>query len=183
MRLGIDLDGVVADFTAGCIRLYNQDHGTDLRPAQIEEWHGILDITHFRSMGEFWTWARRGAGPSLFRELETYEGATAWLDRLASAHEVVIITTKPSWAVHDTYAWLADKRIPTREVHITAQKWRIRCDVYLEDNPHQLHDLVRNRPEATVCRFVRPWNHPAPGLVDIHDWDEFGALVHDLSRR
>ena len=95
----------------------------------------------------------------------------------------MVITTKPSWAVHDTYAWIADKRLPTREVHITAQKWRVPCDVYVDDNPFQLHDIVKNRREATVCRFVRPWNRPVDRTVDVGSWDEFGALVHDLSRR
>ena len=183
MRLGIDLDGVVADFTGGWIRLYNDEFGTDLTRDQVVRWHGVLDITHFTSKHEFWRWARRGEGPSLFATLDPYDGALARLHDLATEHEVVIITTKPSWAVHDTYAWIADHHLPTREIHVTAQKWRVPCDVYLDDNQFQLHDIERNRPDATVCRFVRPWNHPARNLADIHDWDEFGELVFELSRR
>jgi 5'(3')-deoxyribonucleotidase len=183
MRLGIDLDGVVADFTGGWIRRYNAEFGTAIRTEDAVRWRAALDLTHFASMREFWHWARRGDGPSLFREFDTHEGAQAWLHELAGEHEVVIITTKPSWAVHDTYAWIAEKRLPTREVHITAQKWRVACDVYVDDNPYQLRDLVSNRREATVCRFVRPWNAPVAGTVDVAGWDEFGALVHDLSRR
>ncbi len=182
MRLGIDLDGVVADFTGGWIRLYNEEYGTELRPEQIERWHGVLDITHFESKSGFWRWARRGQGPSIFRYFDPYPDALERLAELDRQHEVVIITTKPSWAVHDTYAWLAEHRVPTREVHITAQKWRVPCDIYLDDSPHHLHDLVRTRPAATVCRYVRAWNNPARGLVVVHDWDGFARLVHELSR-
>jgi 5'(3')-deoxyribonucleotidase len=179
--LGIDLDGVVADFTGGWIRLYNEEFGTELTREEVVRWHGVLDITHFASKHEFWTWARRGDRPSLFATLDPYDGALARLQDLAAEHEVVIITTKPSWAVHDTYAWIAEHRLPTREIHVTAQKWRVVCDVYLDDNPYQLHDIARNRPHATVCRYVRPWNRPGRDLVDIHDWDEFGDVVYRLS--
>ena len=75
----------------------------------------------------------------------------------------MIITTKPLWAIHDTFAWIGQHRIPTSEVHIKDAKWKVACDFYLDDGPHVIESLVRNRPEAIVCRFVRPWNHPVAG--------------------
>jgi hypothetical protein len=92
----------------------------------------------------------------------------------------VVITTKPDWAVHDTLAWIADHRIPTREVHITRRKDRVPCDVYLDDAPHLLKQLRTARPGALICRFVRPWNRPVTGVRDVTDWAEFEALVAGL---
>jgi hypothetical protein len=40
-----------------------------------------------------------------------------------------------------------------------------------------LPGLVRYRPESTVCRYVRPWNQPVPGTVDVNDFDEFREVV------
>lgn len=177
MRLGIDLDGVVADFATGWVKRYNGEFDSDLSPEQIDHWDAMGELTHFESMGEFWKWASRSERGSIFRHLDTYPGAVETLRRLSRNHEIVIITAKPDWAVHDTFAWMADHAIPTREIHVTEGKWRVPCDVYLDDSPRQIAELHRNRPEAVVCRFVRPWNEPVFGVRDIRDWDEFEALV------
>ena len=89
----------------------------------------------------------------------------------------MIITTKPRWAIAETYAWIADNEIPTREVHITGRKWTVDCDIYLDDGPHNLESLVIERADRTVCRFVRPWNNPVGGSIDIESWDTFETLV------
>ena len=58
LRLGIDLDGVVADFTTGWIDRYNAEFGDDLRPEEALTWGAPRELTHFASMTEFWQWAR-----------------------------------------------------------------------------------------------------------------------------
>ncbi len=177
LRLGIDLDGVVADFNAGWMARFNREFGTDLNPSLVQKWDGLADLTHFEHMGQFWRWARNEEGPSIFRDLPLIEGAAGALAELAQDHDIVIITAKPRWAIHDTYAWLADNRIPTREVHITSEKWKVPCDVYVEDSPTQLAEIAAQRPEALVVRFVRPWNRPVNGTHDIATWAEFTTLI------
>lgn len=178
MRLGIDLDGVGADFNSGWISRYNAQFGADVAFDAVRSWDAIPALTHFRHMGEFWDWARDHEGHSLFRHLEPYPGAVEALWSLArDGHAVVVLTTKPWWAIHDTFAWLAQHRIPTREVHILEEKWEVDCDVYLEDAPHNLEELVRHRPDRVVARFVRPWNEPVARVIDVHGWDDFQKLV------
>lgn len=177
MRLGIDLDGVVADFNTGWVSRYNSEFGSELTTDQVDSWNSMGELTHFESMGAFWRWAARGDQGSVFRHLETYPGAAEALERLSRNHAIVIITAKPDWAIHDTFAWIADHSIPTREVHITDVKWRVPCDVYLDDSPRQIVELHHNRPEAVVCRYVRPWNEPVVGVRDVASWSEFAALI------
>ncbi len=55
------------------------------------------------------------------------------------------MTTKPHFAVHDTFEWLAQHRVPTTEVHIVDDKTTVDCDVYLDDADHNLSAL-RERP-------------------------------------
>jgi 5'(3')-deoxyribonucleotidase len=183
LRLGIDLDGVVADFNRGWTSAYNAGFGTDLAPEMVTTWDSPLELTHFPDMPAFWDWAKDHGGHSVFRHLEAYPSAVETLHALeAEGHHIVIVTAKPDWAVHDTLRWIADHRIPTREIHATEAKHEVRCDVYLDDAPDQVQRITEHRAhEATVCRFVRAWNHPVPGARDVHDWDEFHAVVRELA--
>jgi 5'(3')-deoxyribonucleotidase len=182
MRLGIDLDGVVANFTLGWMSFYNREFGTELEVADSKRWNDLVDLTHFKNIGEFWRWSSDLDGRSLFWHLEPFPGAIDSVRSLAEAgHQIVVITTKPDFAVTDTHEWIDKHGIPTTEIHILEDKWLVSCDVYLDDGPHVLPGLVANRPEATVCRFVRPWNRSVPGAVDIADFDEFRELVNRLA--
>lgn len=182
MRLGIDLDGVVADFNRGWMQRYNDEHGADLTPDMVVSWDGLHELTHFPDMDEFWGWARNHGGPTVFRHLEPYRGAVETLrDLNRRGHDIVIVTAKPDWAVHDTFEWLADHRIPTREVHCIEDKWQIPCDLYLDDSPYVVPALVQRRPEAVVCRFERPWNVPVEGARDVTSWSGFASLVREVA--
>ncbi len=178
MRLGIDLDGVVANFIRGWMLRYNMDFGANLTEDQVTRWDAAGDLTHFDDLSEFWQWAgAAGHGPTVFRNLEPYPGAMGTLHQLAECHDIVILTMKPDWAAADTFAWIADHRLPTREVHLLRKKWLVECDIYLDDSPYALPGLAKHRPESIVCRFVRPYNKPIDGVVDIHTWDEFADFV------
>lgn len=184
MRLGIDLDGVVANFTHGWMRFYNRDFGTNLKVEDSRDWGDLVGLTHFRNIGEFWTWSSQLDGRSVFWHLEPFPGAVEAVQRLAGdGHEIVILTTKPDFAVTDTHEWIARHAIPTTEIHILEDKWRIDCDIYLDDGPHVLEGLLRHRPDRVVCRYVRPWNRPLEGALDVHDFDEFRRLVDRVSEK
>lgn len=182
MRLGIDLDGVVANFTKGWMYFYNNQFGTELAPADSQRWNDVVNLTHFDDIDEFWQWCSDLDGRSVFWHLEPFPGAIEALRDLAnSGHDLIILTTKPEFAVDDTYEWIERNRIPAIEIHILDDKWRVECDVYLDDGPHILPGLVANRPRATVCRYVRPWNVPVPGAIDVNDFPEFRDVVDRLA--
>lgn len=182
MRLGIDLDGVVANFTKGWMQFYNREFGTELAVEDSRDWGDLVTLTHFADIGEFWNWTSDLDGRSVFWHLETFPGAVEALQDLDDAgHDIVVITTKPAFAVDDTREWIAQHGIPAAEIHILEDKWLVPCDVYLDDGPHILPGLVEHRPEATVCRYVRPWNRPVQGAIDVLDFDEFREVVDRLA--
>ena len=184
MRLGIDLDGVVANFTKGWLHFYNRDFGTELVRNDVRNWADPVDLTHFADMREFWDWARDLDGHTIFWHLEPYPDTVPAIQSLAQdGHEVVVLTTKPRFAVEDTHAWIERVGMPATEIHTFegSDKWTVECDVYLDDSPHVLPRLLERRPEATVCRYLRPWNRPLEGAVDVSDFSDFRAVVDRLT--
>lgn len=181
LRIGIDLDGVVADFNRGWTDAWNAQHGTRLAVDHVDGWDVLPTLTGLPDMGAFWAWARDlGGGRSLFRDLPVFEGAIETIRELArDGHDPVVVTAKPGWAVHDTFAWLSDVGFPTREVHITEEKWEVDCDVYVDDAPHVLEGYLRHRPDRRVLRFVRPWNDPVEGAHDVHSWRDVRTVVSE----
>ncbi len=179
LRLGIDLDGVVANFNVGWIDRYNESFEAGLREAEIVSWDSPLDLTHFDDMEQFWAWAQEGK-TTVFRSLPPYEGALETLAALAQRHRIVIVSSKFDWAIPDTLAWIAQHRIVAQEIHFVWDKWTVPCDVYLEDAPHNLEVLPDKCPGALVCRMVRPWNQPVEGTLDVTDWEHFARLVGEL---
>ena len=180
------MDGVLADFNHGWTWRYNRDFpgraAEELGAHHVVEWNAPLGLTHFGHMDEFWAWAETCAeGRSLFHGLDPYVGALdALLALHADGHEIVIVTTKPEFAIDDTYDWLDRHEIPTQEIHIVEDKTLVDCDVFLDDADHNVEALVTHRPEAMVCRFVRPWNRPTVGSVDVHDWVGFVNAVRTM---
>jgi len=184
MRLAIDLDGVVCDFNAGWMRLHADEFGSELHPEMVTGWNGLHELAGFADMDAFWRWGQSTDDrPSIFRHLELYPDAAETLDALAATgHEIVIVTAKPEWAIPDTLRWIADHRLPTREIHISYRKHDVDCDVYLDDAPGVLNDLVAHRPAAVVCRMIRPWNVAVDGAVDVDGWPAFHHVVADCGR-
>ena len=181
MRLGIDLDGVVANFTAGWMSFYNRDFGTTLAFEDASDWGDPVNLTHFRSMRDFWRWSKDLDGRSVFWHLEPFDDAVAALQDLDSAgHELVILTSKPDFAISDTHDWIEHHQIPAADVHIIERKWMVDCDVYIDDGPYVLPGLVRHRGDRLVCRRVQAWNRPLEGVVDVVGLTEFRQLVDGL---
>ena len=181
MRIGVDLDGVVANFTKGWTELYEREFGKKILEEEITEWGLSKPLTHFQEDLDFWKWAKDIDGSSIFRNLELYENSVDVLYKLSKdGHEVVIISSKPWWSIHDTLMWLGENKIPTKEIHFIEEKWKIDCDVYIDDAPYQLENYIKNRKDKTIIRFVRLYNDPIEGVHDLNDWNDLIALLNSI---
>ncbi|MEQ1800780.1 MAG: 5'-nucleotidase [Gammaproteobacteria bacterium] len=182
--LGIDLDGVVADFARG------------LKPIAAE-WLGVAEnsLTDEISYG-FGEWGLDAAGGydalhrfavkerELFARLPPVTGAPAALRRLDTIPEIRIriITHRLyiRWfhkeAIRQTSDWLERHGIPYWDLCFMRDKAAVGADLYLEDSPDNIRSLRSSGHETIVVRNSTNRDLPGPGAAT---WEEIEALIRE----
>ena len=180
--LGVDLDGVVADFARG------------LKPIAAE-WLGVSEqtLTDDISYG-FREWGLERAGGydalhrfavkerELFARLPPMAGAPASLRRLSAigAVRIRIITHRLyiHWfhkeAIGQTTEWLEHHGIPYWDICFMRDKAAVGANLYVEDSPDNIKALRAAGHETIVV--VNSTNRELPG-PRAESWEEIEALV------
>ncbi len=182
--LGVDLDGVVADFARG------------LKPIATE-WLGVPPgtLTDEISYG-FLEWNLDAAGGydalhrfavkerQLFANLQPIAGAPAALRRISALRDVRIriITHRLyiHWfhkeAIRQTTDWLEHHGIPYWDICFMRDKAAVGADLYLEDSPDNIRALRAAGHEVIIV--VNSTNRTLPG-PRAENWQEIEAAIHD----
>lgn len=193
--LGVDLDGVVADYEAAFRVCVAAQRGLD--PASIPEqqlWSFADDPGWpISSLEEFSECHRRAVVEQrMFREMPMVPGASQALWRLSDAgvHIRVIssrlcVNFAHERAAADTVAWLEEHRIPYRDLCLVSTrtaKSDVEADAYVDDSPRVLADLVA-AGRGTVFCMDRAYNRTSPGLR-VTAWDQVAdAVLAELEAR
>lgn len=182
--LGLDLDGVVADF-----------YGT-IRPLAAE-WLGrpLEDLTDSPTYG-LHEWGFNGAGADykdfhrwavterrLFSSLAPIPGAGPVLRRLSDDKVRIRIVTNRLFvshfhapAVSQTVEWLDRHGIPYWDLCLMPDKVAVRADVYLEDTPQNISAL--QQAGTNVIIFENSTNLDVAG-VRARNWKEAEDLIRE----
>jgi len=183
---GVDLDGVVADYTLGFREVVADVLSRDLETLPIErswnfaEWG--IDQRDFDKLHEIAVTQRR-----MLRDLPMIDGAADALWRLSDAGIWIRVVTHRlyvNWghatAISDTVAWLDRNRIPYRDICFLGAKPEVEADCYIDDAPHNIEGLRDAGNDVIV--FDQPYNRDYGGLR-AHDWTEAEGIVVDLAAR
>ena len=187
VRFGCDIDGVIYRWDDTARYLLNSHWGINYLEGVSLNWNHIHDQlkAHGDEKAWLWLWSDGVAKHGLFRYGSIYKGAREFLMRVATKAEIVVITSRPPLATLDTMAWLAYQQFPTSEVHIVRERNGQKksdilphCDVYLDDGPHNIKDLLEVTKAVTIM-MDRPWNQefqPPPlhsaYFVRARGWDD-----------
>jgi 5'(3')-deoxyribonucleotidase len=166
--LGVDLDGVCADYTAAFAEVVAAERGCD--PAELpgerswdfREW-GLDALGGFEHLHRMAVLEKR-----MFRDMPAMAGCAEALWRLSDAGVWIRIITHRlvvHWghqiAVADTVAWLDEHNIPYRDLCFLGRKPEVEADLYLDDAPHNVEALRAAGNEVVV--FDQPYNAHVAG--------------------
>jgi 5'(3')-deoxyribonucleotidase len=180
---GVDLDGVVADYTAGFREVVAAELGRDLatlpleRSWDFEEW-GIT-AEEFERLHQFAVTDVR-----MLADLPVIAGAADALWRLSDAGVWIRVVTHrlyANWghatAIADTVTWLDANHVPYRDICFLGAKPEVEADCYVDDAPHNITALRADDNDVIV--FDQPYNRAFDG-PRATDWDEVEMLVLEM---
>lgn len=187
MKIGLDCDGVLADFAVGWRQQYNSWFNAQLGLDYPNEgWNSIVTDTHFAQESDFWSWADRV--PDFWVNVPPISGAMGGvLELLKAKHDVCVVTHRHEKASLQTKAWLErywplgkdrHQRLPL--VHHTKDKGAIDCQLYVDDGPKVLNKMVeQGRP---CIKFSYPYNADCVGTAgSVKTWDELVPRIASLA--
>ena len=188
--LGVDLDGVCANFYARMREIAAEWFERDAESLTLDvdyglrAW-GIKSPDEYASLHRFAV-TQRG----LFETVPMIEGARRVLRDLSEeGYRIRIITHRlfiryfHEMAVRQTIVWLDHNGIPYWDLCFMKEKDQVGADVYIEDSPDNL-DRLRRRGLHAIC-FANSTNTHI-GEPRATTWDEIYRLVkerHPESRR
>ncbi len=179
--LGVDLDGVCADyegaFRDSVARHLDRDPAT-LPPQTIMDAYSQWGLT----FEEFEEAHRRAVVEDrMFRRMQPLEGVSEALWELSDAGGWIRIITHRlifNWAheisAADTAAWLDAQQIPYRDLCFIGDKPNVGADLYVDDSPANIVSL-REAGRAAIV-FDQPYNRHLGG-PRARSWDEVLVLV------
>jgi len=204
MRIGVDLDDVIAVCAVPYLRRFAQEYKVELPDEKEIGWHLLREMDDKVSPGERDRFRIKLYDGTFFSELEMYEDCPIVLERLVQqGHEIFFITARAERRRMVTETWLREKRILdyAKAVHLkphgefnpdyprgrydaegsaqykTRLAQELRIDVFCEDDTL----ISRSLAEAgiRVVLFDHPWNREVEHerVTRVSGWAEAGALL------
>lgn len=151
--IGIDVDGVLRDFTKASLEVYNRTFGDSKTPEDMTEYDlsksfPMLDDAEAFFFGQH--------AKELFFDAEPIAGARDAFNELASKYDVVVLTTQPTAAQKIyTVEWLVKNGFVFNDLCFLHDKNRFgRLDYFVDDNPKKF----RGMDAGFGCLIDAPYN-------------------------
>lgn len=162
LRLGIDVDGVLADFDPAYQRELNRIGGTNIPPYIPTMWHHENPAGFSReTVEEFWNTTAQA--PAFWADLLPIAGRNPSTVRtLADHHDIIFVSKRPLHLQRTTAAWI-DRHITLGGVTLHSNhKGHIACglelDAFWDDKPENLMDIGKHSPNTRRFLIDQPWN-------------------------
>lgn len=192
MKIGIDIDEVIAETLPEFIRYHNETHGSalkyhDFESYKMDEVLGLEEVEVVKRFGEFFR-------SPYHKEIRPVDEATRILSELTKSHELIAITARLGPARDATEGWLAthfpgvfssfhfawneyiqaQDGTPPRKGELCND---LGISLFVDDSIRTLMGCVNRGVKGLL--FGRPWNRnfPVESMTRISSWTEVPALL------
>jgi len=193
MKLGLDIDGIVANTSQAMINHANEKYNLN-HTIEIFHDHNIFKdkYTDDDELNEEIAWSMVNDvihSEDALLAVEPYEEAVEALMKLQRQHELHFITSRRESEQAITIKWMRDNHIPFTTVNCTGPSPEggsskgmlgraLNLDFYMDDQDKHLWGMYRfkARWRKPLALFTRPWNVWMPldesRFVRVSNWEE-----------
>jgi len=184
--LGIDIDGVCAEFADSCNFWLAERLDMDPQPIDRWDWYENYGSEGPRAWREFWRMTE--ADPDWMGLVPPVPGAAEGVHALEDAgHEVIYVTARNPRYQEATWEWLEGEGFVPKHLIHTKDKHLVECDLYLDDSVGNIDSLRENDCNAVL--FIREWNEGTwwsrmlrgvDYIPSVRSWDQFVWFVGSM---
>lgn len=175
MKLGFDIDGIVANMAQAMIDFANDKYGFDY----TVELFGDFDITKAQYTDDHKRNEQIGRDvldhvvyvEDAVASLKPYDEGVEALKKLKKyGHTLHFITSRPMSQRRITVEWFRDNKVPFNTIDVVGQTPKgmigrtLNLDFYMDDKVKHLESMYKykNRWRKGLAVFTRPWNINEP---------------------
>jgi uncharacterized HAD superfamily protein len=170
MKIGIDIDNVIANTFFELSHEFNRFMGRDIDAARVSE---EIRRNNFK-LWLYWfiTWRKK-----MLAAVSPIEGAIDTVQELFDEHHIRLVTSSLPIFNRQTKDWLKKYKIPYHELHHTKERMKFEkatdCDIFIEDNLDECEILAEHC--EYIYLFDYPWNQRQPkkgNIIRVQNWNE-----------
>jgi uncharacterized HAD superfamily protein len=170
MKLGFDIDGVVARMDIALVAAMNEEFGLNYGP-EIFVHHNLFKNTYVEDEKlneEIAQFMRKNViyDKKVVANLEPYEDAAIAIRQFNRQHTIHFITGRPVEQQDTCVSWLRANNIPFTSVHAIGRADKgmvgrsLNLDFYIDDELKHLESMYKykNRWRKGLALYRQPWN-------------------------
>jgi|ETNmetMinimDraft_19_1059907.scaffolds.fasta_scaffold35150_3 5'(3')-deoxyribonucleotidase len=164
MKIGVDCDGVLRDFTAKVKSKVIELHPkleSEIKPATSWGWKRWLPFWSYEETESF-----------IFKEnyLDIFENAPVYTEAVEDwpvlmrwakekEHEIVLVSSQRKNCIDPTNRWLDKYNFIFDQRYYISEKWMIDVNILIDDSPHKLKAFKQKSvSKGLSVRMDRLWN-------------------------
>ena len=177
MKLGIDCDGVLRNFTGKLIEVYKREYPDHKCPKNDDDFYTFSLSPLFELGNGIYDFAFRKHAKEIYTEAKAYKNASTFMKELKKlGHNIFIITSQPNDICKEsTLKWIEKNNIFNEGIIFSDNKGEVPVDILLDDYDKNLNSF-KNAGKIPIC-FHRPWNLSWEG-IRIKNYDEFIKTIN-----